>query len=178
MCLPRQLYHARLLFLRSVIETSDRLEGPFFATHKLKEDENRSNKSRSDNSASSSTQNYTMKNLQTIVVLGLFALVSAKKLPKIPPPREGSVRRAKKGKNSNNDGDRDRSGGYDSCIPLDTVPPGIISATTGRDPNDECLTENKCNTGCCRVYNWLQCDEDNEYYWLEVRRVKPTSIVY
>ena len=38
--------------------------------------------------------------------------------------------------------------------------------------------ENACNTGYCRVYNWLQCDVVSEFYWLEVGRVRPTSIVY
>jgi hypothetical protein len=127
-----------------------------------------------------------MKLLQTIVFLASFAPASAKKLPNIhgmeeeKAPRQASVRRrAKKDGNSNGDagnaGSAARAGGYDSCVSLEDVPSGIIEKTA---VGDACLTENACNTGCCRLYNFLICDEENDFFGLEVRLIEPTCIVY
>jgi hypothetical protein len=158
--------------------------------HKLKADESRKTKAKA--TTVSSTQNYTMQLLQTtVVLLGLvFVLASAAKLPEIPrlDKEEEVVRRRylkseKGGKNNGGGGSGggetiDRSSSYDSCTPFTKVPSSVIAFTERRDENDACLTENACNTGCCRMYNWLQCDEVSEFYWLEVRRVGHTSIVY
>jgi hypothetical protein len=143
-----------------------------------------------------------MKFLQTTVVLGLLcALASAKlvvpdfrRLEEEDSSHGGAVRRRylpkgdSQGKNAKGGGGSnaadetiDRSGGYDSCLPFASLSSGVIASTKQRDltvgGTNACLTENACNTGCCRIYNWLQCDEVNEYYWLEVRRVGPNSIV-
>jgi hypothetical protein len=118
-----------------------------------------------------------MKLLQTIVFLAFYALASAEKLSNIlrmneeEAPRKASVRRRAKKDGSNggegpDDGQQDRSVGYDSCVELADVPPGILAATTA---GDQCLTENACNNGCCRLFNFLICDEINDWFRLEVR---------
>jgi hypothetical protein len=133
-----------------------------------------------------------MKLLQTAAVLGIFALASAKPtrvpsaglLEEEEASQGGAVRRRSLKQNKGGGGGTpvdepgiDRSGGYLNCKPFENVREDVKDFTLARDPTNECLTKNTCNTGCCRIFNYLVCDPVNEYYWLQVRRVGPTSIV-
>jgi hypothetical protein len=90
-------------------------------------------------------------------------------------PSTPKTRRLKSQRNSGGDGNNGGGvggrSGYGSCTTLASVGQHIIDSTRTRDPADACLTENACNTGCCRIHNRLVCDKDEAFGWLEVCRI-------
>lgn len=153
----------------------------------------------------SSIHNDNMQLLQTIAFLfGLYALASAtttlpesshrsmatveqekahvrvrkRALGETPKSPTKSKRMLKaSGGSGDGNGNIDKSSSYATCTTFEGVPPGIMNKTRERNQDDECLNKNGCNTGCCRMFNYLQCDKKEEFYLLEVRHVGSTSIV-
>ena len=56
------------------------------------------------------------------------------------------------------------------CIPFEsdavqTAPEGLQSVL---DQTVDSCVDNDCPGGCCRYFNYLECDETNNFYWLRV----------
>jgi hypothetical protein len=101
-------------------------------------------------------------------------------LRKMESSKSGSDSGSDSGDGDGGDGNGDRVQETTDCIPFDDpavqVGRGIsLSVLDLTAEGDACKT-NSCSGGCCRIYNFLECDEDNMYPHLKVSSNQRTGI--